>query len=54
MTVPAALVAVRIAWAVLAPVRRAIMPVVKAMFRAPGAATTNARDGHDAETEEMT
>ena len=34
MTVPAAAAAVRIPWAVLAPVRRAMMPVVKAMFRA--------------------
>ena len=54
MTVPAAQAAARIAKAVLAPLRRAMMPVVKAIFRArrrPARAPVTAMD---AETEMMT
>ena len=54
MTVLAAPAAMRIAWAVLAPVLRAMTPVVKAMFRAPEAASTTPGTAMDAETEEMT
>lgn len=43
MTVPAAPAAVRVAWAVLAPAWRAIIPVAKATFTAVEAASKSAR-----------
>lgn len=43
MAVLAASAAVRMAWRVLAPPQRAVMPVVNAIFRAAEAASSKAR-----------